>query len=550
MKKLPLILITILFVLIGIAAYTFNQGTFSKEAVRLEIIAANEVDCGQESEYIIKFKNNGNANLENIRLNIEFPESSIVSDYDGVMIIKDSDEIGIVYPGQEKIYRIKARMFGSESDTININTDLTYSPKGLSARYSSKTQLPVRIKEVPINLEFDSPSRVETGKDIELSLNYFSNIEYPLSDLMIEIMYPEGFKFRSSSPRALDKNNWRIESLNDKNGGKININGTLYGQAGDTKVFEAKLGFYMNGRFIELVKTEFSITMKESAIEINQTINGDSRYTANLGETLNYNIEFTNTGSHTLKDLFLAVKLRGDIYDYDTISAVGVEVKEGDKNIIWEADDSSDLKVLASGETGRVSFSIKTKERYNENEFNPVLINKIIISEIQHEFETKLNSNIRLKQILMHEDEVFQSKGPVPLEVGKQSILTVIWSISNYFNDLENVKIKAELPENVSVTGEIGPKESADNFTFDSESRELLWSIGNLPKGIGTGSKIKVLQLQISITPDSSDRGNHADIIKNIKIFGEDMWTQESIEYRYNNLTSESIVGEDDLLVK
>ncbi len=249
--------------------------------------------------------------------------------------------------------------------------------------------------------------------------------------------------------------------------------------------------------------------------------------------------------------MFLAVKLKGDIYDYDSINAIGVDADEGDESIVWESNDNGDLKVLAPNETGRVSFSIKTKNNYTENDFNPELINKVIVSEIQQEFKTKINSNIRIKQMLMHGDEVFQSEGPVPLEVGKSSILTAIWSISNYFNDLENVKIKAILPENVSLTGEIGPKESADNFTFDSDSRELLWSIGDLDKGVGPGTKIKVLQLQISITPSSKDRGKYADIIQNIRIIGEDTWTKESIEYRYNNLTSEDIIGEkDNLLVK
>ncbi len=551
-NKIVLTLVSILIVLVGIAGFMFTRSSFSKEMLKLEIIGPDEISAGKEQEYIFKFKNNSNNTLEQLRLNIEFPQYSIVPESPSNMIVVESDKIESVSPGREGTIKIKARIFGKESDNFSIKASLTYSPKGLTARYSSKAEKQLRIKEVPISFEHDAPSRIETGKDLSIDLNYFSHIDYPLSDLAIEIQYPTGFDFVGSKPKAMDSNKWEIDSLSENSGGRIAIDGILYGQSLERKTFKAKIGIYLDGEFVELKNQEFDIAIKESMMEITQTINGEQKTIASPGETLNYEISFKNTGEGVYKDLSLAIKLKGEMFDLSTLKAQGAQTKEGESAIIWTGEQIPDLKILAPGEIGKVNFSVKVSSDSERKISEPALIDKIIIGETQQEFRLKLNSYIGLNFRAISHDEVFDSAGPIPLEVGKKSELTIVLDPVNYFNAMENVKIKGVLPENVSYTGKAAPEAYINNLTFDSQSRELVWNAGEFEAGTGIGSDKKVLTFQINITPTAEQKNQYAQIIKNLKITGTDKWTGQEVSYSYSDLTSKNIssLDQDDSKVK
>lgn len=556
-NKIPLILISILIVLIGIAGFMFTRSNFSKDAMKLEINGPNEISAGKEEEYVIKFKNNGNARLEQIRLNIEFPQNSFVADEEKSMIIVEDENLSNLYPGEERSYKIKARIMGKEGDNLPIKVNATYIPKGLTSRYSSKTEKQVRIKEVPISFDYDAPSRIETGKDLAIELNYFSKIDFPLSNLVVRISPPDGFDFIGSNPKPIDddKNDkeWEIEALNQNNGGRIAIDGVLFGQSNETKRFQAVLGIVIGGDFVELKKQDFDIRIKESLMEVSQTVNGKTSYNAKMGEKLNYQVNFKNTGDRVYKDISLAVKLKGELFDLDNITAEGAETKKGDATIIWNPDNISDLKILAPGESGSVNFFITVKENFGKRLDNPTLITKAIVNEVQQEFKVKINSEANVKSKAMVGDEVFDSAGPAPLEVGKKSELTIVWDLYNYFNDLENVKLKGVLSDNVSYTGKVNPEAYSSNFTFDSKSRELVWGVGDVKTGAGINAEDKkVLTFQIHVTPKAEQKGQYAPFVKSFKITGTDKFTGDSIEYSLSDITSRSIMSldQDDSKVK
>ncbi|HPM08713.1 MAG TPA: hypothetical protein PKX30_02775, partial [Candidatus Pacearchaeota archaeon] len=202
-------------------------------------------------------------------------------------------------------------------------------------------------------------------------------------------------------------------------------------------------------------------------------------------------------------------------------------------------------KILAPGESGSVKFSIKVLDSYDNKLVNPELVDKVIINEIQQEFRTKINSNIILNSRAMSGDEVFESAGPIPLEVGKKSELTVVWDLVNYFNDLENVKVKGVMPENVSYTGKVAPQNYSKNFTLDSDSRELVWSVGDMESGVGIGTDKKILTFQIEITPTADQKNDYAVILKSLKVSGTDKWTGEEIEYNFSDFKSIGILSLD-----
>ena len=522
------IFIIVLTIILGTAgSWYYHRNLYSREALKLEILGPETANVGEEIEYIVKYKNNGTIRAEEPQLIFDYPEHSLPAEGTALRVTRDLPDI---YPGEERTFHFKCRLFGKEGEAKKTKAFFSYRPKNLKVRFESETTFTTQIKSVPITFEFDLSSRVESGKEIKFFLNYFSNINYPLAGLGIKTEYPSGFQYIASEPKALGESDWEINSLNKTEGGRIEIRGILTGEFREQKIFEATLGLWREGEFVVLKETTKGVEIIEPSLYISQEINGSPQYTASLDDLLHYQIFFKNIGQTPFENLFLVTKLKGDLFDFQTIRSNFGECEPGDNSVVWDWRQVPELRFLGPGEEGEAEFWIELKKdwpwRGPEDE-NLSLIDKITFpSQTQKEFVTKVNSRLVLTQMGYIDDEIFGSEGPLPPEVGKESLFTVIWRVQNLYNHVENVKVQATLPPEVKLTGKILPEEA--KLTFDSKSREVVWRIDNLEPGQGT-KEIFQLAFQVALTPDETQKGKVVTLISEAKISGEDKWTLQTL---------------------
>jgi hypothetical protein len=525
MKKFLIIFIIFVFAGIGIAGFWYWQkNQYSKEILKLEILGPEAAKSGDEIEYKVKFKNNGKVRLEEVELIFEYPKQSIPLDSQFLRVTKEIEDI---YPGEERIENFKARVFGKENDILEAKAWLSYRPKNLTARYESKTSFATQIRFVPLTFEFDLPLKVEKGEEIKFSLNYFSNVDYVLENLRVRIEYPEGFHFINSQPKALDETEWDLPQLTYADGGRIEIEGTIDGEEGTQKIFRAQLGMIRDGEFWLLKETAQSVQIIEPSLYISQLINGSHTYIANPGDILHYEIFFKNIGKKPIQKKFLLAKLEGEFFDLSTLKSEKGEIGRGDNSILWDWKEVPALRFLEAGEEGKVEFWVKVKEGIDKKIKNPILRNRITVAGTQKVFETKINSKIELVQKIYFQQEFWENSGPLPPKVGKTTTYTVIWQVKNYWNDLEKVRVKSKLSQNVKPTGKIFPEDA--KFTFDSESGEVIWNIGELEAFQGDDGTPLTFAFQIEFTPDPSQKGKTPNLIEEAEILGEDTFTEEII---------------------
>jgi len=524
-------LIIILFIVFAAIAFSgWRKNTYSKEVLKLEILGPTEVTLAQEVEYIVKYKNNGNFRLENPELIFIPPENSIKDEKIFERQILGKDQLGeAIYPGEEKSIPIKMRLLGKEGEGKIIKASLSYQPKNLKARYESSTSFTTTIKSVPITLEFDLPSKVEVNKDFVFRLNYFSNLDSLLTDLRCQIEYPLSFEFIESRPKSLEKVEWQIPILNKSEGGRIEITGRILGEIGEAKIFKAKLGILKDGNFILLKEITRGVEIVKLSLYLRQEVNGNPQYVALSGDWLHYEIYFKNIGDEELNNLSLINKLEGEAFDFQTIkSDLGITNPGGD-SVVFDWVRIAKLQYLAPMDEGKVDFWIKLKDDLG-NVKNPILRNKIFIGQVKEEFITKISSKLEIVQKGYFEDEIFGNSGPLPPTVGGTTTYTIIWQVKNYYSDVKNVKVKATLPSQVSLTGKIFPEEMTSKFSFDSQSKEIVWSIGDLERGAGVFNSGKTLAFQIAFSPQESQRDQTPEIIGEVKIGSLDTWTESEIE--------------------
>jgi hypothetical protein len=539
--KLRLInfLILILLLIAGVFYWNFRKNVYSKEILKLEILGPNEVIVGKEIEFIVKYKNNGNFRLENPELIFEPPENSLEDENKIAKrkIIKE-ERLGIaIYPGEENTLSFKLRILGKEDETKIAKATMYFRPKNLRAKYSVSTSFSTKIKSVPLTFELDVPSKVENGKNLSLRMDYFSNLDFPLTNLRVQADYPKNFEFFSSFPQSLEKNEWEIPVLNKTDGGRIEVQGRILSDVGNVEIFRARLGIIKENQFIVLKQVEKGVEIIKPLLILRQEINGNPQYIASPGEWLRYTIYFKNIGDEEMENLFLISKLEGEAFDFRTIRSELGETKSGQDTVIFDWKRVPKLKFLAPTDEGKVEFWVRLKDDLGEIK-NPVIKNKVFISQIKEEFITKISSKIEVQQKGFYYDEVFGNSGPIPPRVGVTSTFTILWQVKNYYSKVKDVKVRAKLPDYVSLTGKIFPEEMLSKFSFDPISREVVWSVGNLEKGKGVFDSPLSIAFQVALVPTDSQRGETPEIIKEVEISGEDTFTGKFLQATSTSITT------------
>lgn len=531
MGKFVKILVVVILILAAAGYGFWRKNIYSKEGLKLEIIGPSEVSLGQEVEYVVKYKNNGEFRLENPNLVFIAPEFSVKDDKIYNRETLESDRLGgAIYPGEEKSFTFKFRMIGRAGEAKIAKASLTYQPKNLSARYESATTFTSTMKEAPLDFDMDLASTVEADKNFHLKINYLSNIDWLLTDLRVRVDYPAGYAFLQSSPKSFDKDEWVIPVLNKNQSGVIDIVGQLSGALDEGKVFRARIGIWKDGQYMQLREIERGTKIVKPTVALRQTINGDANYTAKPGEWLHYEVYYKNVSGGELYNLVLISNLEGDLYDLTTVKTETGNFRSGDNSLVFDWRQNGQLGYLSSMDEGRVEFWVKLKDDLSRIH-RPELTNKVMLGPAREEFATKISSKLELAQKAFYSDEIFGNTGPLPPRVGTATTYTITWQAKNYYSNVKDVKVRAVFPPEARlVADKIFPESFAGGLVYDEVSREIVWTIGEMSAGQGLVSNPLNISFQVAVAPMNSQIGGTAGIIGQAAINGQDSWTETPLE--------------------
>ena len=114
------IIYAILFVTAALSIagfWVWQKNVFSTSDIKLEILVLEEVTMGEEITYVVKWKNIGEIQLENVTLIFEYPDGSLPSEGEDIRITKGVEDIN---PGQEVSLRFSARLFGKKNEITEL----------------------------------------------------------------------------------------------------------------------------------------------------------------------------------------------------------------------------------------------------------------------------------------------------------------------------------------------------------------------------------------------------------------------------------------------
>jgi hypothetical protein len=209
------------------------------------------------------------------------------------------------------------------------------------------------------------------------------------------------------------------------------------------------------------------------------------------------------------------------------------QTRPNDNLIVWDSKQVFSLQHLYPNQEAKVEFEVKLKDNWvpPDSEKNNVIIkNEVKVSDIIQEFSTKVSAKLGLSQKAYHANQQgIENSGPIPPEATKATTYAIVWQVKNDFNDVKNIKVKAVLPQNVTLSDDIIPEDQASHFSLDSQSREIVWLVGDILAGTGVVNSQPSLSFQVSLTPSFLQRGNVAGVIGQATITGEDQFTGKII---------------------
>ncbi|MFH0987306.1 MAG: hypothetical protein V1841_00195 [Patescibacteria group bacterium] len=533
-RKNTIIVLSFLGVIgvVAIAYFLFYKNIFSTQNIVLQVSAPKEIASGKNITWMVTIKNNSKVKIEDLSLNFEYPDG--VFGKENSVKKRESKKIeGGLLPQQEISENFSGTVFGVEQEIKEAKAFLTYTPVGLSTQFESEASFSTRISDTSVSFLMDVPKRVNPNEILPISFKWQSVFSFPLENVQMRISLPEEFQRTSSKIAGEELQDKKVilnlGTLNENQGGEIVIRGRLSGEIGDQKLFKAEFGVFdlQLYEFVALATVEESVKITSSTLDVFRKVNGSYNYTVSPGETLNYIVEFKNTGEDVYKNLELEIELDGSVLDFSTLKATGGKV-DG-KKIIFSSKDFPDLLLLGPYGEGEVGFKINVREYTSSfHPQNAIIRENINFGGIEKSFQSKVSSLTSFSQEIYYNKEnfpsliknLFKNAGPYPLQSGKETTLVVVFKIENLGNQLKNLKVKTKLPSVTDFLNEVYPASS--DFVFNESSKELTLGINSA--SAYTPSKIFAFQVKVkpSVFPTT--------VIAKTRVIGTDVWTNQAVE--------------------
>lgn len=554
-----LVLLALLLAIISFLSFWFGSPSFSESGVKLEIEGPNQVSVGDEVIYKLKYSNTTKLDLNNMAFKFTYPDNSVVLK-DGALVkeLTETFTLDQLSPGQSAEKEFKAFLVGDRGNIKTAKAELSYRAEDLRTVFEKNTSIATTIISLPVSLTLSAPPNSVPGQVLNYVLDYRNEFSEDIYDLKFEFDYPDGFSIQKSTPSPNEGNYiWTVPVLRKGNGGRISIIGPLNGKEGETKSVSVALKRKIGGQYINYEKTETSSVVANPLLGAEILVNDSSDYSAFAGDDLNYVIKYSNNSNYNLVGVNLTIKLEGDMYDISSLDTKGGYYDNSNGTILWNASTVSDFSNLAPNKNGQTSFRIKLNNSISSGATGSKNLFVRVSARLstpnvpagvggddifaESSLVTKISTQPTLKQSVYYNDPAFGSSGPFPLEVGKETSLTVHWQITNPGNDMSGVKISGILPAGVNWKNIISVGSGQPEPIFNKNTSEVVWNLGVLPQGIGvTGPKYEA-SFQVTVKPTTNQAGSTVLLIKDSKLSGADTFTGQKIIVTTRDITTDDL---------
>lgn len=545
--------------LAGSVLFIFYQLGFRESAVSIRIFGNEEAAAGSTERWQVEVQNKSGVLLKDIELIFNFPEGAVPLSDDET--VARSGRARLLFDelasGDAIQAEFSARLFGKSGEEKQARATVVYRRENLTTRLNEVAEFITRISRIPIVISVVLPQEVSPDQRVDAEISISSDALSPFENLTIRAEYPDGFTFSVSTPEPFEGNSlWNISSLRPGESFSIKISGTISGDPADVKIFSVGAGEY-NAETKEwrpLLESLGEARITSPPLFVRTEINGSRKPVVRPGEELNVIVKYKNSSEETLRDVSVETRISENLLDLKTLD-VEDGVFDGVKRvIIWNPASVQELKELTPGEEGELSFSVAMRsalpviDSTSKNFIISVrsLIDTLVVPEAfagkklsyEDTLTAKVASNISLGAEALFFHPVIKNAGPLPPRVKQATEYAIVWKLGTLANDMKDVKVVGLLPGNVRWTNQV-TGDFSDKLHFNPSSGEVIWEPGTITAGTGIIRPAMMIAFQVAVTPGEDVIRKAAELMKDIRFFGRDSFTDLRVEGSVREVTTE-----------
>ncbi|MDO8575121.1 MAG: hypothetical protein Q7R78_00260 [bacterium] len=555
---------SVLFFLIagGYALYSFLNGGNTVSAQNVDILIAGPVSVagGEQASFNVQVFNKNSIKLEVVDLKIEFPTGTAEADNTAVELRRYDKILGDIEPGSVAQDNIRAIFFGEENSKKLVKVKIEYRIPGSNAIIPKEKTYEFFIQSSPVNILVSGNKEVISGQDVSFEARIISNSNQVLKNVLLNVVYPFGFKFTSGSTAPTFGNNiWSLGDLPPKSTKVIKINGKITGQDDESRVFRFTIGSKSVGDE-KIIGTPFisisqDVQIKKPFLSARLVIgNTDSSgdYTAKPGETIKADLYFKNNLTVPISSAEIKLKFGGNAFIKENVDTSDGLYRMSEKTITWNRSTANFLDSIAPGEEGKVSFNFEPMDigiGSSELTKNPEVTldlslkgNRVLENDVPEQITSTLQKIVKvlprmsISGKIVRSSPPFDNTGPIPPKVDTKTTYTVIWTLTTTSSSIGNAVVETILPAYMDWGEETTAVD--EDMIYNPVEKKITWNVGKLPAYTGVGSFKKQVAFKVILIPTLSQAGNIVTLINNAVLVGRDDFTGTNLEASHSELNT------------
>jgi hypothetical protein len=538
--------------------FTFGAGSAAAAPANIDISISGppQIAGGEPTKLQIEVTNRNKVSLELADLVISYPEGTrspldFQTDFPSQRI-----SLGTIEPGGRRQGTVTAVFSGQSGVAERVNVELEYRVRGSSAVFVAEKEYNLVLSTSPLSLSIDGNTQTISGQPMQFTINIASNASAPMKDVLVQIAYPFGFRFGSSSLKPISEGLWVIGDLAPGERKSMQVSGTLSGESGDQRVFRISAGTRPSTDIVGisnvLANNAYAMQISQTFLGLTVTANKQSgnNVVAAPGENVTVTVTYKNNLSTQITDAIIVARLSGLSIDGSTVHSIDGFYRSTDETVLWDKSTTGGaLASLAPGAPGTLSFSFQMPSSEQlQNIVNPKLaisINaagkRISESGVPQSLQSTVRQEVRLATDLQLNSQAlyyanpFASTGPMPPKAGTETTYALVFTITNTTNKLSGAKVTATLPPYVRWIGSYAP--ASEKLTFNQTDGTFTWDVGDIGENVGVGgNQPRQIAIAIGLTPSTSQIGQQPALVHNVTLTATDE-TAEPVNGRKPTVT-------------
>jgi len=340
---------------------------------------------------------------------------------------------------------------------------------------------------------------------------------------------------------------WQLGTIDSLQSSELTFVFLVSGEAGEKRVLGVEAGIRQeDGDTFVQRRLSHTITVAARELDVRQIVNGSSEpIVVKPGEVVKGEVHYRNVGTIGLREAIVEVSFEGVGFDPDSLVIETGAYNPRTQSIVWSTATEPNLAVIQPQEEGvlEYSFQVLDVDRFpteGEGASNNVIVTTATVDSpdiplpagqprrvVSDRAVMSVGTTLRLSAEAFYDDGRLglNSEGPLPPQVGEETLYTVRFRIGSTLNTAANVHLTAVLPDGVNYTGE--HYKTGGDITFNERTGRLDWTILQMPGSTGRSLPPQELHIQVAIVPGENQRGREVPLLNQLTLEAVDQFTEQ-----------------------